>query len=93
MEWAKDLRIDTTEASAGWIGATLKKNGFQHICLHGEGNEMSEDEFSKIIGPWKDELNKLIEEKMCHVRAFTMLTKLVCFTRNYQTACISKKQA
>ena len=62
LEWGDQLGVENFKASAGWINATLRRYGLEHIKLHGEGDEMGEDEYLKIIGPWVVQLQEMIEE-------------------------------
>ena len=60
---AKDLGIDGFKASPQWISKTLKRGDFTRINLHGEGEEMSQEQFDKVMTPWRKELRELCEEK------------------------------
>ena len=60
-ELGKGHGIDNFKASPQWISKTLKRGNFNRINLHGEGEEMSQEELDKVMIPWRKELRELIE--------------------------------
>ena len=63
-EWAKDendAKHKDFKASPGFICNVLNRNDIVGINLHGEGNEMSDDERCELIGTFKDEFHQVIE--------------------------------
>ena len=63
MAWAKQLGYNDFKASPCWINKTLQRNNLTRVNLHGEANEMSEEEFKAVMGPWKKKFHDLCEKK------------------------------
>ena len=63
MQWAQDLGLHDFKCSAGWLQNTLKLHGIGRINLHGEADDLSDEEVVATMAPWRKELLELIEEK------------------------------
>ena len=66
MVWVKQLGYDDFKAGAK-INSVLKRNKWTRINLHMETNEMSEEEVTALMGPWKTEFHALCKRnKVTH---------------------------
>ncbi|KAI2498429.1 DNA binding protein [Fragilaria crotonensis] len=64
-EWAKDendAKYQHFKASSGFISNVLARNDIVGINLHGEGNEMSDEERRHLIATFKDKFHDAIEK-------------------------------
>jgi len=64
-QWAQqeeDPKYKSFKASVGFISKALKRNGIVGVRLHGEGNELSDEERCVLITKFKDELHDLIDK-------------------------------
>ena len=62
-QWANAAGIKDWQASNGWIVDALKRAGRMSTKLHGEGNELTDEEIHLIMIPWKEDFHKQLEEK------------------------------
>lgn len=62
-QWANAANIKDWQASNGWIADALERAGRVSINLHGEANEMTDEEIVLIMTPWIDDFHKLLSEK------------------------------
>lgn len=63
LQWAQDLELQDFKCSCGWLNNTLKLHGFAQLNLHGEADNLSDEEVSVLMVPWRIELANLLEEK------------------------------
>ena len=63
MQWARDLELHDFKCSKGWLYNTLNTHGIERINLHGEADDLSDEEVAAVMGPWRNELRELMEEK------------------------------
>ena len=63
MKCAIDLYIENCKCSDGWISDTFQRRGIKRVNIHGNKNDMTEEEYEKVIIPWIKELQKIHEEK------------------------------
>jgi hypothetical protein len=64
-KWAQqeeDPKYKSFKASVGFISKALKRNHIVGVRLHGEGNELSDEERCVLITKFKDELHDLIDK-------------------------------
>ena len=61
LKWAKDLGIEGFKASPQWISKTLKRGNFTRVNLHGEGEEMLQEDFDEVIVLWHKEFYELCD--------------------------------
>ena len=61
-KWADQLGHNNFSASDGWLNATMKRHGFTRINLHGEADDMADDEREAVMVPFRKELKDLCEE-------------------------------
>ena len=53
VKWARDGNITNFKISYGWINKTLQRYGMARINLHGEANNMTDEEVEAVIDPWR----------------------------------------
>ena len=53
---------DVFSASDGWLNKTLERHGYKYIKLHGEANDMTDDERESVMVPWRKKLYDMCEE-------------------------------
>ena len=63
LKWAKDLGVEDFKASDGWLNNTLKHHNVQRIRLHGEADDLTDEEVKAALDPLRVELHELAEEK------------------------------
>ena len=64
LKWGKELGLEASQASNGWITDTLRRYGITRVTLHGEANDLTDEDVEKVITPWRKELKDLIEGKV-----------------------------
>lgn len=62
-QWANHAGVEGWQASNGWISDALERAGRVSIKLHGEANEMTDEEIQLIMTPWKEDFHELLREK------------------------------
>ena len=64
--WARTLRVEGwKKCSDGWLDKTLKRHGLVYTKLHGEANNLTDEEVLAMIAPFRIELKYQIEELGC----------------------------
>ena len=63
MKWAEVLGVEDFKASDGWLNKTLKHHNMQRIRLHGEADDLSDEEVKAAMDPFRAELQVLAEDK------------------------------
>jgi hypothetical protein len=87
-KWAEDLGVQDFKASNGWLNNTLKFHGIERIRLHGEADDLSDQEVSALMVPFRDELKVLAEEKDVGASCMYNADQTGFFIRNYQITCM-----
>lgn len=63
-QWAAQAGIDDTfKASPGWISSVLKRNSRLGIHLHGEANDLSNEDRAEKMAPWRIQFHALLDEE------------------------------
>ena len=86
LQWAKDLGVKDFCASAdGWLNNTLRYHNMQRICLHGEADDLTDEEVKRVaMNPFRAELQVLVEEKEVGPSCMYNADQTGFFIRNYQ---------
>ena len=63
LKWAEDLGVEDFKASDGWLNNTLKYHNMQRIRLHGEADDLTDEEVKAAMDPFRAELQELAEDK------------------------------
>ena len=66
-EWVEDSKITGLKGSDGWLNVILTRHGLKRMNLHGEADDLKDEEIVRVIFTCRDELQELIEEK--HIRS------------------------
>ena len=61
-KWSVEFGHATFACSDGWLNKTMERHGFKQVNLHGEANDMTDDECAVLMVPWRKELQDLCEE-------------------------------
>ena len=62
-EWAKDMNVDDFKFFAGWLNNTLKAHNMDRVKLHGEADDLNDEEVATLMIPFRQQLEDLIEKK------------------------------
>ena len=60
MQFAESMEINYIKASEGWLGKFLKQYGWNSLDIHGETDEISDEDFNKTFQRWTE---KILEKK------------------------------
>ena len=63
LKWAKDLGLEDFRASDGWLNNTLRHHNMQRIRLHGEADDLTDEEVKAAMDPFRAELQELADDK------------------------------
>ena len=54
MQFSEETEINDFRESQGWLGNVLRRYGWNYLNLHGEADEMSDEEFNNIFQHWNE---------------------------------------
>jgi hypothetical protein len=61
--WASQEGLVDFKASAGWISGALRRNSKIGITLHGEANDLPEEERVQLMGAWRTEFHAILDRE------------------------------
>ena len=56
MQFAEAMEINDFKESQGCLGKVLKQYGWDYLNLHGEADEISDEEFNNIFQQWTEKI-------------------------------------
>ena len=93
LAWGKELGYENFTASSGWLQKVMNRHGFSRINLHGEANDMDDEERRLLMIPFRKKLVELCEDmNVTRDRVYNADQTGLCYQKLPNTLYVKKEK-